>query len=210
MAFAADRDLLVLEPAVFERVAWVGQRRVSGEGDVAGSVLTASQADSSFDAAGVGAGSVVLIEGVAREVLTLEGPMSLGVSRLRDTAAGAAVPLADASGVGFAVWTFGPQLEDVHRRVLRMLGLGDDGGPGGAGVTNPESLRGLEALGALHLIYAGASAAGGSGSVEAERAAWYRARFAEERSRVAARIDLDGDGVADVIRRPGVAAMRRG
>ena len=210
MAFATDRDLLVLEPAVFERVAWVGQRRAAGTGDVSGSVLTAAQSDAGFDAAGIGAGSVVLIGGVAHEVLSVDGPSAMAVSKLRDGVDGPAVPAGDAPGVGFAVWTFAPQIADVHRRVLGMLGLGEPGGPGADDVINPADLRGLEAIGALHLVYAGASAAGGSGSVEAERAAWYRGRFAEERSRVAARIDLDGDGVADVIRRPGVVALRRG
>jgi len=209
MGFATDRDLLVLEPSVFERVAWVGQRRSAGTGNVMGSVLTATQSDAAFDAAGIGAGSVVLIGGVAHEVLSVDSASAMAVSRLRDGADDAGIPAADAAGVGFAVWTFGPQIEDVHRRLLRMLGLDDPDGPGAGGVTNPEDLRGLEAMGALHLVYAGASAAGGSGSVEAERAAWHRARFAEERSRVAARIDLNGDGVADVIRRPGVVALRR-
>jgi len=43
-----------------------------------------------------------------------------------------------------------------------------------------------------------------------ERAEMYRARFGEERERVVAAVDLDGDGVAEASRRPSVFAMTRG
>ena len=80
------------------------------------------------------------------------------------------------------------------------------GEPDASSVINTEDLARLEALGALHLIYAGASAVAAGSPIEAEKAEWYRRRFMEERGRVVAQIDLDGDGRADAVRRP--TAMR--
>jgi hypothetical protein len=63
MAFAVDRDLLVLEPGLFREVSWVGQRLVSGTGDASGTALTMTSQDVLFDAASVGDGHVVLVGG---------------------------------------------------------------------------------------------------------------------------------------------------
>jgi len=43
-----------------------------------------------------------------------------------------------------------------------------------------------------------------------ERAEWYRQRFALERTRVTAQIDLDADGKADALRTLNVFQMLRG
>ena len=77
-------------------------------------------------------------------------------------------------------------------------------------VLNPAALSRLEALGALHVIYAGASAGQGSDSPAALRAAMYRDRFAAERGSVIVKLDTDGDGVADTARRPGLSRLVRG
>jgi hypothetical protein len=77
---------------------------------------------------------------------------------------------------------------------------------------NPRSLRLVEALGALHLIYAGASVAGDPG-VEggaAGRAQIYRSRFEQARRLAAARIDTDSDGIADATRYLSVIQLSRG
>jgi hypothetical protein len=59
------------------------------------------------------------------------------------------------------------------------------------------------ALGALHLVYTAATApdANWNTSNEFSRAQTYRERFAAERQRIAARLDLDGDGEPDATRR---------
>ncbi|HZW08089.1 MAG TPA: hypothetical protein VFF65_13280, partial [Phycisphaerales bacterium] len=68
----------------------------------------------------------------------------------------------------------------------------------------------LESLLALHTIYAAAGAAAPHGSPLADRAAQFRLRAGAERTRLAARIDTDGDGHPDATRRPGVIPLLRG
>lgn len=213
--FATDRDLLVLEPGLLGSVAWVGQRLVSGVGSVSGTTLSMGSQDNGFVAQGVGAGSVVSIGGVGYEVIAVVSESVATVSRLRDSAGGPAVALADVTGADVSVFTFGPQISDAHRRVVRMLGL-EPAGEAGEGeldetaVVNPAALARLEALGALHVVYAGASAGQGAGSPAGVRAALYRERFAAERGSVVVKLDTDGDGIADAERRPGLSRLVRG
>lgn len=213
--FATDRDLLVLEPGLLGRVAWVGQRLVFGTGSVSGTTLTMGSQDNGLLVQGVGAGSVASIGGVGYEVVSVSSETVATVSRLRDSADGPAVALADLTDVEVAVYTFGPQIADAHRRVVRMLGLEPSGEAGEdeldeSAVINPSALARLEALGALHVVYAGASAGQGPGSPASVRAALYRERFGAERGAVVAKLDTDGDGVADVARRPGLSRLVRG
>jgi len=213
--FATDRDLLVLEPGLLGHVAWVGQRLVFGIGSVTGTTLTMGSQDNGLLAQGVGAGSIVSIGGVGYEVVAVTSESVAAVSRLRGSADGPAVALADLTGVEVAVCTFGPQIADAHRRVVRMLGLEPSGEAAAeeldeTAVVNPSALARLEALGALHVVYAGASAGQGPGSPAAVRAAMYLERFGTERGAVVAKLDTDGDGVADAARRPGLSQLVRG
>ncbi len=214
MAFVADRDLVVLEPGVFRDAAWTAQRVMSGVGDVSGTALTLTSGGPDFVSAGVDVGMVVLIDSAPAEVIERVSATALTVSRVRGDADDPARPLVSAAGVKVEVFTFGAALEGVHRRVLRMLGIEPGGGVGDAltesAITNPEALTRLEALGALHAIYAAASAAGPVGAAMGERAEAYRVRFSEERQRAAARVDLDGDGVPDATRRLNVIQFVRG
>jgi len=175
--FARDRDLLALEPGVFESVSWVGQRLIEGTGDVSGTTLTMTSAGS-FEEAGVEAGHVVIVDGVSHEVIERGSPTTLEISRLRETLESAPKPGVTGTGLAFSVPSFGPQLGVVHGQVLRMLGIEPSdasGSPRESDVMNPDALRLVEALGALHLIYAGVSALSPSGSALGERAALYRA-----------------------------------
>lgn len=213
--FATDRDLLVLEPGLLSEVAWVGQRLVSGTGDVNGTTLTLNTQDNGLLAQGVGAGSVVRIGGNGYEVVSVSDEDTAMVSRPRVSAEGEAIGLTQMTGVEVEVYTFSPQIGDVHRRVLRMLGLEPAGEASEdeldeSAVVNAADFTRLEALGALHLVYAGASAGQGSGSPASLRAELYRARFGAERGAVIAKLDTDGDGAADVARRPGLGRLVRG
>jgi len=208
--FARDRDLLVLEPALLRDVSWNGQRLVSTTGVLNGTTLALS--GGSWIDAGVGEGFVVLIGGVAHEIVGVEDDLLATVSLIR--ADEASEPVVE--GVGGSpvveVYTFGPQIALVHRQVLAMIGIDPDD-PDGLGedaVVNPGSLRRLEALGALHLIYASASAPGRAGEGFAARASSYKERFAGERARVSVLIDLDGDGVAETRRHPNAFVLTRG
>lgn len=206
--FALDRDLLAVEPTVFRDVQWLGQRLCAGTGTISGTTLTLSGLDVALDAAGVTAGHVVTIDGVSFEVVARLGPSSATVSKLRVSASDPAIPPGNVSGRPAAVFTFAPQIGLVHGHLARMLGLGESGLDESA-VKNPEELAHAEALGALHLVYASASALSGPDSPLGRRARWYQERFGIERRSVVAQVDTDGDGVADALRRLNVLQLVR-
>ena len=212
--FAADRDLLVLEPNLFRDVSWLGQRLFTGTCNLSGTTLTASAAD--FTALGVEAGHVVVVDGASLEVVARVNTTTLNVSRPRATLDGPSIAPIPGTGRALTITTFAPQLGIVHRQVLAMLGLLDaptTAEPEAlteAMVVNPRELRLLEALGVLHLVFASlGGAAGKSDAPESGRAEMYRRRFAAERARAVARLDTDGDGLADVTRRPSVVLLVR-
>jgi hypothetical protein len=206
MAFASDRDLLAIDPRVFADAAWVSRRVVSGTGSVSGTALTLTGGGPTFEAAGVGAGGVVVVAGRALEVVARTGASVVTVSALRADASAAAIPPGDGTGLAVEVIGFGAELGLVHRQVLRMLGIEPEDTWSEdplreQDVVNPEEFAVVEALGALHVIYAAAAAAGPVGGEMARRAEEYRERFAAERRRAAGLIDLDGDGKPDATRR---------
>jgi hypothetical protein len=212
--FAKDRDLLVLEPDVFTDVAWAGQRlltlpsvQVSG-----GSTLYAEFF--SFDAWGVGAGSVLLLDGRPVEVVSVPSQDTVVFSAIRGDVSDPARPVFGlGSSVAVEAHTFHPQLREVHGRVLGALGLADqttDAGLGADRVTNGRAVVEVEVLGALSLIFAAAGRVGPASSPMSMRAAQYASRFEEALRRLRVEVDLDGDGSPDATRRVGVLRMQRG
>ncbi|MEM7755177.1 MAG: hypothetical protein AAF297_06035 [Planctomycetota bacterium] len=202
--FATDRDLLVFEPGLFGEVAWVGQRLVNGTGEITGSALVMTSQDNGFDSTGVGAGSVVLAGGTSYEVVSRTSGTALAISRLRSSVTAAVLPPAALAAGKVQVFTFAPQIGMAHARALALLGVTD-----AAAIVNGSELSAYEALSALHLIFAGASAHSGPRSPAGQRAEWYRVRAEAERQRVVAEVDTDGDGVAESVRRPGVGRFVR-
>lgn len=213
MTFATDRDLLVLEPSLFRDVGWSAQRVVEASGvTVSGTTLTSAGSD--FVAAGVTAGHVALVNGAALEVVARLSATQLTVSRVREEANGGAIAPGATTGATLVVMTFRPQLSVAHAQVMRALGIepgsaAQIGEVGETSIVNPGSLTRVEALGALHAILASASAMGGEHSAMWAKAQMYLERFREERQRVAALIDLNGDGVADATRRMNVLRLER-
>ena len=208
--FAMDRDLLVVEPGLYRDVKWNGQRLLGGVGDLSSTTL--SLTSGSFVDGGVGAGHVVLVDSVPMEIVEVVSATQATVSIMRGDTGSNVIPGTSAAGVSVEVFTFGPQIEIVHRQVLAMIGIdGDDPeGLGESAVTNPGAMVVLEALGALHLIYASAGAPGRRGEAFLDRGKMYQQRFSTERSRVTALIDLDGDGIAETRRHPNSFVLSRG
>ncbi|MCC6284201.1 MAG: hypothetical protein IT439_02690 [Phycisphaerales bacterium] len=208
--FATDRDLLVIEPHLFRDLGFLGQRVLSASGDVSGTVLSLTTPGASFVGAGVQSGHVLLLAGVACEVVDVSAPSQATVSLIR--AARDGTPVAPAPGVGVSVeaWTFGPQIGIVHEQLLRVMGVGvSPEAPSESQIIAPEGLATLEALGTLHVLYAAAGALSHAASPLGARAAMYRAWFGVERQRALVRLDLDGDGVPDATRRLGVSQALR-
>ncbi len=209
--FATDRDLLQHEPRLFSDIRWAGQTLFEGTGtlNAAGDSIAIAGMDSA--SRGISEGCVALIDGLAVEITGAKSPELLGISLLRarrsDSVVGAP---GGPRSVAVVVATFRPQIALVHDRILRALGLAtlDEGSDlmGASAVMNPGALVRVEALGALHAIFASASALVEQNSPMWARAQMYRERFIEERRRVRVDIDLDGDGIADATRT--ISAMR--
>jgi hypothetical protein len=214
--FATDRDLLVIEPNLFRDLFWVGQRLTRGVGSVSGTTLTIASPEVAFDAANVGAGHVVCVNGVSYEVTARLSATQLTISRVRAEGSTANVPPTAATNVECWVATFAPQIEMTHRQVVRMAGVAPGAGPypqgeiGEGAITNASELVRLEALGALSLIYTAASAGAAMDSPASRRASLYRRLFGEERGRVRVEVDTNGDGVADAVRGLHVVVVGRG
>jgi len=211
--FITDRDLLILEPNLFRDVGWAGQRLVAGIGDVAGSTLTLTSYDVDLEDGAIDEGHVVTVGAVAYEVVARLSATTATISRLRVSDQDPVQAPAPVTGGPIEIHTFAPQIAMVHAQVLRLLGIEpDETDPDAIGetdITNPAALKRVEALGTLHLVFASAAALSEPGSAPWARADMYRDRFAAERRRASARIDLDGDGVADATRRLNLVQLVR-
>lgn len=210
--FSKDRDLVVHEPGLMRDVGWAGQRRLSVIGGISGTQLTI-QSGSLIDA-GVESGHVVVFDGITLEIVSVESATTATVSLMRADVTGPAIPPLEAATRTVLVNDFSAQRSIVHRHVLTMLGVDPTGedvfGVDETMITNAGAMNRLETLGTLHLIYAGASAPSRANDRFAQRADLYRERYQRERESVIAMIDTDGDGIAEVSRRPNAFVLGRG
>ncbi len=206
--FAKDRDLYVLEPGLHKDVGWLGQKRISTIGSIVGTTLTINTG--SFVEAQIESGAAVIFDGIVVELVNVIGDQEAQVSMMRGDTSSAPIPGVEANTRRVAVFDYSAQRSIVHRQVLAMIGFDvDDEDFDESIITNPVTLVRLEALGVLHMIYLSAGAPGRSTEKFDQRAKMYRERFLRERERVVAMIDLDGDGIAEVTRRPNVVVLER-
>lgn len=198
MPFASDRDVLALEPSVFRDIVFEPQVLVrASDGLIAGSVLSSLSSD--FEAAGVDAGSVIVIGETAREVIARLSATTLSLSQLRASVNDPVIPVPSGTGLTILVGTFLPQITESHQRVMRALGT--TAPEDESAVVVDEHLRRLEAIGALQHVYAAAANEPSPDDPSWARGLWYGDRFARELRRVTLRLDADGDGVAEITRR---------
>ena len=207
-----DRDLLALEPDLFRDVGFLAQRLINATGSISSGKLTITSGD--FVAMGVTVGHIIVHNGMPMEIVLRNSAVQVTVSLLRASIDDPALTPPNAGTAATVVFTFGPQIAAAHAAVLRMLGLaaagkGLPGETDETAITNVRDLAMLEALLTLSLIWSAAAAVTGPGSNAAARAAEYRLRASCERSVAIARLDLDGDGLADAERRAGAAMLER-
>lgn len=213
--FAHDRDLLVLEPGLVNQIGWASQTLVRGGASIGSGQLMFDGVD--MLAAGVSVGMVAKVGAVVVEIIAIDSGERADVSLIRASVTDAQRTPPDVSGEVGAIVTFTPQIALVHSQLLRMIGVeagvtipGDGGAAREDRIVNAADLTLLESLGTLHTIYAGAAALSGADSPAQRRAEMYRERFARERWRAEALIDLDGDGVPDATRRFNTTVLTRG
>lgn len=211
--FIQDRDLLPLEPSLFRDVSWLGQQLFRGQAKVTGGELLATEGD--LIASAIQPGHVLLAGDLPLEIIEVTSSASAVVSLPRASAAAAVRPPADFDSRLCVVTTFAPQTALVHGQLLAMLELEpwrqdlDPLAPGEASILNPAEFVLIEALGTLHQVFSAAAAIPGPESLAHLRAQMYRERFAQERWRVRASLDLNGDGRPDAVRALNVAHLRR-
>lgn len=128
------------------------------------------------------------------------------LSRPRATAASPALSPPEVELTTVELLSFEAQLLWTQDQTLAMLGLNPDQSDL---VMNPWVLCRLIVLGTLHLVYAAAGAGLPEDAPINQRARDYRLRYAHERARITVELDLDGDGVPDVLRRPWLVSLRR-
>ncbi|MCA9293993.1 MAG: hypothetical protein KDA20_09290 [Phycisphaerales bacterium] len=222
--FALDRDLLLYEPGLFREVAWAGQMLVRNEAcSVSANGTTVTIAGADLQALSVQPGMVAQLSTLgACEVTSVIAATQMNVSRLRARLSDDPLPITTSTtSDNVTIQTFTPQIALIHDVLLASLGLVADDAIGAAGdvstgaveerqVLNARELAPLEALGALHLVYASAAPLAGPNSILWTKAEMYRDRFARAKARAAAAIDLDGDGVVDAVRQASVVRFQRG
>ncbi len=198
---------------VFIEAQHAGQRLTRGTVSIAGSTLTAVGVDVAFDVAGIAPGHVCVVDGQVCEVVERTGATTLTVSRVRARGEPEVRPPSPVTNRPLHVVVFALQREIAHGQVMRSIGIEPDvevdGEPGVASILNPGALATLEALAALQLVWMSASLNAGSDAGVSTRAERYRVLYGQERARVGAFIDLDGDGFPDAVRRPGVIQLSR-
>jgi hypothetical protein len=197
--FTADRDLVVLEPAVFRDAAHLSQVLYAGTCALdLTQVLTNSAPPESAE---ITSGGVALIDGVAMEIVQRAGEREFGVSLPRPDRGALLVAWRTLASAKIEIRGFSSMIAVVHRRLMADLGM-SPGGPHAdveiGAVMNPEDWRNVETLGTLSLIYTAAAAMRGSDDPLWSKAEHYRREHAAARRRLVVRIDRDGDGVADV------------
>ncbi len=219
--FASDRDLLVLEPNLFRDFVWLGQRLVAGEAQVSDNLVSFVSQDVPFEAAAVGPGHVVYVggpdgaPGASYEVMERLSDTELTVSRIRCRDDGPVIPPSPVVGVPAHLATFAPQLAAAHRRAMRLMGIETlgaavPGQPRETQITNPRALCPLESLWALEMIMRAAGTLLDQAHPINQKAQWYGQAAEQERERVVAYVDTNGDGVPDAARKLNGPPMVRG
>lgn len=216
-----DRDLLILEPRLFNDLGFLSQRlfrSTTASIDAAGAVITDTTA-SPFDTPSLAPGHILLINAhTPVELLSITSPSQAAISRIRAAANDPAIPAPDLAGpvASLDCFTFAPQIALIRAQLLRTLGLipGPTTDPhadlGEDRITDTCALDHATTLGALHAIYTAASPLIADPSATTTKALSYHHRFAAARRALTAPIDLDGDGLPDTTRRASTITLIRG
>ncbi|MEM1186798.1 MAG: hypothetical protein AAGI53_17570 [Planctomycetota bacterium] len=211
MNFSTDRDLLALAPDVFNELPFATQQRLRVEdADLDRTTLTSPTAD--FAAAGVGTGSVVLVNATPYEVIARIDAVTITVSRLRARLDGPAIPGEDGENLTAIARTLEPQATLVSAMLLRTLGIDADDPDAELtedSVLSLSLMARLEALGTLEMAYASAATVAGDNAELRTKAEHFRRRFKQERESASVLIDRNGDGLPDERRHLGTLRMDR-
>ena len=194
--FARDIDLIVIEPTLFRDIVWPSQTLWRGQGTVEESELAIADKGADLAMLGVEAGHVVMLGETPAEVVKRIDERRLLLSRPR-VAGGEVIDVGKYAGA-VRIATFMPQIDVVHRRLMRWAEIEEE-----KRVVDAGAAAYAEALGALALVHFANEPAPSARGVQ------YQRRFEIECERLVLRLDLDGDGVAEQTRRVSGGPMYR-
>ncbi|MBS0190640.1 MAG: hypothetical protein U0573_01960 [Phycisphaerales bacterium] len=210
-----DADLARIQPDLHNQVVWYSQRLIRATGAVSGSTLTISAFDSSFDAAILAPGMIIVVGGVPHEVIAKLSATTAQISRIRATPEDDPLLPAAVSGAEVVLNSFRPQIAIVSEHVLRKFGLDplqpltDSQGNPMPLLAETRRLARYTALMTLITIYTVASADLDPDSAAATRLTWYYSLAREELRFLTAAIDTDDDGKPDASRRANIIPLIR-
>ncbi len=205
--FSTDRDLLAIDPNLFQDIPMASQERLAvDDGVLSGTTLTSSSAD--FNEAQVAMGSVVLVAGIPHEVIEQVDAHTLTVSLIRATTDAPAIPSNDGVDLPVIVRSYAPQAERVHDELIRLLGIAPNTPAEAAIVTKPLMAE-LESFGTLERIYSGAAAVVGDNKELRIKAKEFGQRFQAACRSATILFDIDGDGLVDAKRSLGAVCLNR-
>lgn len=214
--FCHDRDLLIIEPAVFTVGAFRAQQLAAGnDGALAGTAFTSAAAD--FSDAVVKSGTVLcahsgqLSEGICYEVVAVADAHTLTVSVPRASVEEPATPpAAGGAGLNWQVLTFGPQIARASDMLAeRLRDLAEAAGIKSAEFADSAQLVEVTACLALASIYAAAAETADDSDARWTKSRHYAGRYAGQLQRLRLACDLDGDGRAETTRSLANVRLRR-
>ena len=205
-----DRDLILLEPALFRDHAWLGQRLVHGSASITGGVATFSLITPDLVSARVQPGHILMHDGVPFEIIEVFGIDEAQVAPISPRGGASPKPPQRNQAPAF-IATFSPQIQLAHHAALRRFGIEPGvGTPSEQQITNLDALSSLEAMMALEIIFAAAATPGPTNALLLEKSEWYRRRAAAERQHIHLQLDLNNDGHPDAKRSSTTIPLARG
>jgi hypothetical protein len=211
MPLITNRDLLIIEPAVFiDAPSSAHVLAHSTQASIADTTATFEDLD--LESLNIGAGNVAVIAGVPIEIVERTSSTECEISLPRADSSDEKIPPGDQEQVNATVLTFDVLIAQIESAVLRLLGI-DPQHPerplAAEAILNPDSIKHLIAMRVLAEAFSAAAAGDPENSTLAARRDHYRNRAASALRSAACLIDIDGDGVADADRRPGIIEFTR-
>ncbi len=193
MPYATDRDLLLLDPLVFNEFPATPQQRINvDDATVSGTTLTSVTAD--FTQAQIDEGHIALLAGRPIEIVARVDANTLTASQLRNSTDDDPIAPGDTTSAELIIRTFGPQIAIAHAFLLDRLNLL---ATETAAVLNPEVAARLEAMQTIAHVYAWSFNQSSDATAHQQRTSMLAKRFANLTRTMVIQLDRDGDGIMD-------------
>lgn len=203
MTLVTNLDLMRMEPTLFTSAGNSGMTLMSAN-DASVSDNEVTSASSDFVDVGVSTLDVAVVDGEPVEILVVNSATSLDVSRRRADSGAAELKPDPGTGLGLSIISFDLLLQRHEDWVLEALAISPDHPTNPIDTSQIVNLAQIKQLISMKVVaqaFARSSALDPENGVLDAMAAFYTATVEDATRRTAALLDLNGDGVADSIRR---------